>query len=277
VAVSFASIFIRLAEAPSLVIAAYRMVIASFVLLPIASVKSFVGLKRLRRSDWLLIFLSGVFLAWHFGLWITSLSYTTIASSVVLVTSHPVFVAIMSYFLWGERLTKLKAVGIMLTLAGTVLISYGGFALSQRALIGDLLALLAGFAVSGYLLIGRQLRAKIDILGYLTLCYTSAAVLLLISTLIAGFSFFGYSGRTYLMLILVALVPQLIGHSSLNLALRFLPAIFVSVAIVGEPVGATLLGYFILKEVPTVKEIAGGLLILSGIFAVLIRVPDTRA
>ncbi|MFC2025528.1 DMT family transporter [Chloroflexota bacterium] len=269
--VSFAAIFIRLAEAPPLVIATYRLTIASIILIPIASVKSMKGLNKLTRRDVLLILLSSVCIALHFGLWITSLDYTSIPSSVILVTSHPAFVAIVSYFLWRERLSKLRVGGIVVALVGVVVINFGGFAFGSRAILGDLLALIAGFAMGAYLIIGGQLRARIDILSYLTIIYSCAAVILLIATASFGYNLFGYSTVTYIMMILLALVPQLIGHSCLNMAVRLIPVTFVSMAILGEPVGATLLGSLILNEIPTVNEVIGGLLVLGGIFIVLRR------
>lgn len=272
-AVSFAATFIRLADAPPLVIAAYRLTIASIILIPFASIKSMRGLNKLSRRDVLLILLSSVFIALHFGLWITSLSYTSIASSVVLVTSHPAFVAVVSYFLWRERLNKLAISGIVVALIGVIFINYSGFTFGSQALLGDLLALIAGFSMGAYLIIGGQLRARIDILSYLTLIYSGAAVILLIATIISGHSFFGYSPKTYTMLILLALIPQLLGHSCLNLAVRLIPVTLVSVAILGEPVGAILLGTFILGEMPTASEIIGGLLILGGIFIVMRYAP----
>ena len=275
-AVSFAAIFIRLADAPPLVIAAYRLTIASVILIPVASIKSRKGLNKLSRHDMFLILLSGTFLALHFGLWITSLSYTSIASSVVLVTCHPAFVAVISYFLWGERLNTLTISGIVVALIGIIVINYGGFALGSRVLLGDVLAILAAFAVGGYLIIGRQLRARIDILSYLTIVYSCSAVILLAAAIISGYSFIGYSSTTYLMMVLLALVPQLLGHSFINLAMRSIPVTFVSVAILGEPIGATLLGWLILGEIPTVNEIIGGLLILGGIFIVFRRKPEIK-
>jgi drug/metabolite transporter (DMT)-like permease len=156
-------------------------------------------------------------------------------------------------------------------LVGVILINYGGLTFGSPALLGNLLALIAGFAMGAYLIIGGQLRARIDILSYLTIIYTGSAVILLVATIAFGHNLFGYSRMTYVMLVLLALVPQLIGHSSLNMAVRLIPVTLVSVAILGEPVGATLLGGFILGEVPTADEIIGGLLILSGIFVVMRR------
>lgn len=271
--VSFAAIFIRLAEAPPLVIAAYRLTLAAIVLLPITSTRSVKAVSQLSRRNILLVLLSGVFIALHFGLWITSLNYTSIASSVILVTSHPAFVALLSYFLWGQRLTRLTVGGIAVALAGVVVINYGGFTFGSSALLGDLLALLAGFSMGAYLIIGGQLRERIGILNYLAIIYTVAAVLLLVAAFSFGHSFWGYSPTTYLMFVLLALVPQLIGHSSLNLAVRLISVTVVSVAILGEPIGATLLGWAILNEVPTLNEVIGGLLILGGIFIVLRRKP----
>ena len=272
-AVSFAATFIRLADAPPLVIATYRLAIASIILIPIAAIKSRRSLPQLSRQDILLILLSSVFVALHFGLWITSLSYTSIASSVVLVTAHPAFVAVISYFLWGERLNKLTIGGIVVAFIGVIFINYSGLTFGTQAIVGNLLALIGGFAMGAYLIVGRQLRARIDILSYLTILYTCSAVILLVATVLSGHSLFGYSPTTYLMLVLLALVPQLIGHTSINLAVRLIPVIFVSVAILGEPVGATLLGSLILGEIPTANEIAGGFLMLSGIFLVLRQRP----
>lgn len=275
--VSFAAVFIRLADAPPLVIAAYRLGIASVILIPFASMRFGKTLKKLSRSDILLVLLSGVFVALHFALWITSLSYTSIASSVVLVTSHPVFVAVISYFLWRERLNRLAVLGIIVALVGVVFINYSGFSLHPQALFGDLLALLAAFFMGAYLVIGRQLRARINIWHYLAVIYTCAAIILLLAAVVSGQSLVGYSSATYTMLILLALVPQLIGHSSLNVAVRMMPVILVSVAILGEPVLATALGYFILGEWATTGEIVGGLLTLAGIFIVMRNKPKKDA
>jgi drug/metabolite transporter (DMT)-like permease len=210
-----------------------------------------------------------MFIALHFALWITSLSYTSIASSVVIVTSHPLFVAIISYFLWRERLNKKAILGIIIALGGVVLINYGGFLVSPRAIFGDLLALLAAISMGVYLIIGRQLKGRINILPYLTMIYAGAALILLMVTVFSGYSLFNYTSTTYAMLFLLALIPQLIGHSSLNLAVRLIPVTLVSVGILGEPIIAVALGYIILGEGITITEILGSLLTLGGMFIVL--------
>ncbi len=271
ISVSFAAIFIRLAEAPPLVIAAYRLCLASLVVAPAAGVRSRQELRRLARRDIIMAVLSGAFLALHFALWIASLSYTTVATSVVLVTANPIFVAIASYFLFRERLSKQTILGIAICIVGAILIGYGTWRLGPRPLLGGVLALLGALAVAGYLLIGRRLRQSIGLLTYASLTYSSAAVLLLLSALAFGHSLIGYSPATYFWMALLAVVPQVIGHSSLNWSLRFVSATLVTIAVLGEPVGATALAYLILDEVPTWTEIGGGILILAGIFVAFRR------
>ena len=243
ISVSFAAIFIRLAEAPSLVIAAYRMGLASLVVIPLALARSRNELRRLSRQEVLLALASGAFLALHFGLWIASLSYTSVATSVIMVTTTPIFVAIVSYFIFHEKLGKQTGIGIAISVAGSALIGYGNWKLGAGSLFGGILALLGALAVVGYLIIGRRLMRSISLLSYISLAYGSAAVLLILASLAAGHSLTGYSNQTYLMLGLLALVPQLIGHSSVNWALRFISATLVTIAVLGEPVGATTLAF----------------------------------
>ncbi len=266
VSVSFAAIFIRLAEAPPLVIAAYRLSLASLFVAPAAWIHSERELRCLAKSSLTLTVLSGAFLALHFVLWITSLNYTTVASSVVLVTTSPIFVAIASYFLFHEKLSKRAISGIGVCLIGAGLIGYGDWRLGPRPFLGDMLAFFGALAVAGYLLIGRRLRQTTGLLSYACLVYSSAALILLLAALALGYRLSGYSATTYVMFVLLAVVPQILGHLSLNWSLRFMPATLVAIAVLGEPVGATALAFVILNEVPTVTQIGGGALILSGIF-----------
>ncbi len=266
VSVSFAAIFIRLAEAPPLVIAAYRLGIASLIVIPVALARSGDELRRLTRGQIGLAALSGVFLAVHFVFWITSLSFTSVATSVVLVTANPIFVAVASYLFFKEKLGRRTVIGIVISLTGTVIIGYGNWQLGPSPLWGSLMALLGALMVAGYMLIGRRLRRNISLLSYISLSYGCAAVILLLAVFIFGYDLTGYSGNTYLMMALLAVVPQVIGHSSLNWALRFVPATLVTIAVLGEPVGATILSTLILDEAPSLIEIGGGGLILLGIY-----------
>lgn len=266
ISVSFAAIFIRLAEAPPLVIAAYRLGIASLIVIPVALARSRDELGRLTPRQIGLAALSGAFLAVHFVLWITSLNFTSVATSVVLVTANPIFVAIASYLFFKEKLSRRAVIGIIISLTGTVVIGYGNWQLGPFPLWGSIMALLGALMVAGYMLIGRRLRRNIGLLSYISLSYGCAAAILLLSVFIFGYDLTGYSGFTYLMMALLALVPQVIGHSSLNWALRFVPATLVTIAVLGEPVGATILSTLILNEAPSLIEIGGGGLILLGIY-----------
>ncbi len=270
ISVSFAAIFIRLADAPPLVIATYRMLIAASIITPIYMVRYRSISQKMSGRDLLLVLISAFLLAVHFGLWITSLEYTSIASSVVLATSHPIFVAILSYILWKERLSKKVISGIIVALVGVTVINWGGFILSSTAFIGNMLALLSAIAIGIHLIIGRQLRERVRLMQYLTTVYGGAALILAIAVIIMDYSFIGYSANTYFMLILLALIPQLVGHSMLNQAVRLMSVTIVATAIVGEPIGAIIWGYFILGEGITTVEIVGSLLTLGGISAVVV-------
>lgn len=266
ISASFAAIFIRLAEAPVLVIAVYRLVLASLALLPVTLVHSRQELFRLSRRDVLIALLSGAFLALHLGLWIASLSYTSVTTSVVLVTSNPIFVAIASFLLFGERLSRRVGLGIVICLAGAGVIAWGNWTAGFGSLLGATLALLAAISVAGYLLIGRSLRRRVGLLSYIFITYSAAGLLLFLAVLIMGYPLSGYPGVTYLMFLLLAFVPQLIGHSAINWSLRYLSATLITIALLGEPVGASLWAFLILGEVPSLPEVGGGLLILGGIF-----------
>lgn len=269
VAISIAAPLIRLAEAPPLVVATYRMVISALVLAGITTTHREPFPRRIARSDMIWLLLSGISLALHFALWITSLGYTSIASSVTLVTAHPIFVAIAAYLLWREKVNKLAVVGIATALAGVIIINFSGFQMGAETLFGNVLALLAALCMGIYLLIGRKMRERLSLWRYLTAVYSTAAVLLLVVTLVSGNRLSGYPATTYILLVVVAVVPQLIGHSSLNMAIRLLPVTFVSVAVLGEPVGAAVLGYLMLGEVPRLAEILGSLVTLGGILLVI--------
>lgn len=268
---------IRLADAPSLVIAAYRLSLASLILVPLGLARAAPEIRVLSGRQLLFAGLAGIFLALHFAFWITSLDYTSVASSVVLVTINPIFVGIASHFLTSDRLSRQTMAGIAMAVAGAGVISYGDWGIGWRALWGDVLALLGALAVAGYYMMGRRLRHRLSLLAYASLVYLTAALVLLALAVASEGRLEGYSVQTYLMLVLLALVPQLLGHTSLNWALRYVPATLVSTAVLGEPVGATILAYLILGEVPTPPEIGGGALVLVGVYIAFRARPSPAA
>jgi drug/metabolite transporter (DMT)-like permease len=272
--VSTASILIRFAQGAgvsSLTIAAVRLGLASILLLPIALLRSRPELSSLGRRDLALALISGGFLAIHFWSWISSLEYTSVASSTALVTTNPLWVGLASVLLLRERLRPATAAGIALTFAGTALI----FAADRTAtgsghadpMLGNCLAILGALSASGYLLIGRALRGRVGLLSYIWLAYSSAAVLLGIAVLITGERVLGFSPGAYLFLLLLAIGPQLMGHTAFNWSLRHLSATFVALSILGEPVGSALLALAIFDERLGPLQLSGFLLVLVGIFA----------
>ena len=266
-AVSFAAIFIRIAdEAPALIIAAYRLSIASLIMTPYA-----YGRVRKQWSNytpntlrWNL--LSGVFLALHFATWIASLKYTSVASSVVLVTTNPLWVSILGWIFLNEKPRALVWTGILLSFGGTIVMTWGSLMQSESHFIGNMLALAGAFFASLYFLTGRQLRQTISATVYSYVTYGIAAILLVLMALVAGLPWTGYSITTYSMFLLLAVVPQIIGHTSFNYALRYVPAVIVAIAILGEPIGSSALAWILLGEPVTLTTVIGGILILCGVF-----------
>lgn len=270
IATSFAAIFIRLADAPALVIAAWRLGLASLALAPVAAARSGAQVRRLDARAWRVALGAGILLAIHFAAWITSLQYTTVASSVVIVTTSPVWVALASVFFWHERLPRVVVAGIALAVMGGVVIGGRDLAVGGSSLFGDMLALVGAWSVAGYFLAGRRLRNALPLLPYVAIVYSIAALSLVAAVTLAGAPLVGYSSQTYAMFVLLAAVPQLIGHSSYNFALRHLSATLVSVATLGEPIGSTLLAAAVLGEQPSSLVVLGGSIVLGGIALVTI-------
>ncbi len=267
IAISTASIFIKLCDAPVLIIATYRLTLASLALMPFACYqKAWRGWGR-NELGWFL--LSGLFLGLHFVFWIASLKYTSVASSVVLVTTHPIFVGIGGWLFLKERLGSDLILGIVLSVLGSGWISYGDMSLSRETLMGDGLALLGAIAVSGYLLVGRKMRRDRDLISYIFPVYSTAGLILILFALIFQEPFFGYSSSTYLYLFFLALIPQLMGHTTFNWALKYLRASLVAMISLGEPIGSTILACLILGEGLTVWKVLGGILIFAGILIAL--------
>ncbi len=268
-AVSTAALLIREAAAPSIVIAAYRLTLASLPLLAV----SFVGGRlpvRGPRERVLLTILAGVFLAMHFATWIASVKQTSIATSVFLVTTSPLFVGLASGPLLHEKPQTAMWWGILIAGVGGAVMVADDLGAGGQTLLGDLYALLGALFASGYYIIGRRLRSDGEAwLPYVTLAYSTSAVVLVALTLTSGHALFDYSGRTYVYLALLAAIPQLVGHTALNRSLGYLPAVVVSMAVRGEPVGATILGLIFLNETPTGLEVLGAVLVMAGVYVAL--------
>jgi drug/metabolite transporter (DMT)-like permease len=269
VAVSFASILIRFAQGAgmaSLSIAAWRLIFASTILLPYAWATRRHEIRDLSGREWMLLVASGLFLGLHFATWIASLGYTSVASSVVLVSMGPVFVGLGSWLLLRERPGALLIAGIVLAAAGSVVISWGDLDQGRDQLVGDLLALAGAIFVAGYLMIGYRVRARRSLTTYIALVYGVAMVALVSIVLLAGQPMFGYPLDAYGWVLALALGPQIVGHSTLNWALRYLSATFVAIVTLAEPIGSGILAYVLLGEAVGWSTAIGGAMVLAGIY-----------
>jgi drug/metabolite transporter (DMT)-like permease len=271
VSISFAAVFIRLADGPAASVAALRLLFAALILLPFvilspAAREAIISLEK--RGKWLLV-LSGFFLALHFLSWIASLSFTGITSSIVFVTTSPIFVELYSVTVKRERTTARVWIGIGLAAAGSVILGGGNLAAGGESWKGDILAVIGAAAVAGYFIVGSRLRPRLPLLAYIFPVYSSAAVILLVTAPLLGAGLTGFAGKMYIYVFIMALVCQVIGHSLFNWALRRMKTTLVAMSTLGEPIGTTLLAWLILGETPVPTEVMGGAVILAGVFVVL--------
>jgi drug/metabolite transporter (DMT)-like permease len=272
-AVSSASIMIRFAQAQgasSLLISAWRVGVAAFVLTPIVYASYRAELARLTRQQIGLMLFGGVLLAIHFASWITSLEYTSVIASVVLVTMNPIWVALLTVFVLHERLSRVTLGAIFVAIVGAILIASAGGAGTaphqESPLLGNGLAVLGAITVAGYFIIGRRLRATISTIPYIWMTYGAAAIVLIVVVAILKVPAAGLPTSAYVWMTLLALFPQLIGHSSYNYALGYLSAAYVSLTVLGESIGSTILAAILLSEQPAPLQLFGSALILLAVF-----------
>lgn len=266
IAVSTASIFVRLSASSPLVIAAYRMLFAS-ILMGSLGINSLKNLKTLSLKEVLILLISGIALGAHFGAWTTSLFYTSIAASTVLTDSSPIFVVMISWILLREQTKIRELLGIIISLIGAIIITSGPATAKgmNDSLYGDLLALSSAFFLSIYLVAGRKIRKNLDLASYTFTVYGIASIVLFIIALFLKNNIIVVSVHEILIFVALALIPSGLGHNSYNYALRYLKASIVSVSILGEPVGASILAVLIFNEIPSPTTIVGGAIVMLGI------------
>lgn len=274
VAISTGSIFVRLAiDAAnmrgmgfSLLMSASRLSIAALLLV---SNWRRVPWRSLKKGSVSYAIGAGICLAFHFATWITSLSYTSIAASTTIVTTSPIWVAVLAWLWLGENLSKLTIIGIAIALSGGMVIGVADEQLptvASNPILGNILALIGAIAVAFYLMLGREAQQRgLTIGGYIAIAYTVAALILLPLPLLFQVSYMGYSHTVYFYLILMALVPQLIGHTSFNWAVNRTSPTLVTLAILLEPLGASSLGYLLFGEIPSTLLMLGAMVILIGV------------
>jgi drug/metabolite transporter (DMT)-like permease len=272
--VSSAAILIRIAQregVSSMAIASWRLAFAALALAPLVLTRYRAELQQVPRQDFFLGGVAGVFLALHFASWISSLAYTSVASSTALVTTNPVWIALVSWLVFGERLGKWLMIGIAAAIAGSALIflsdaTQATTSSNQNALIGNLLSVAGSMTVCGYLLLGRRLRRSVPLMPYVWVVYSCAAIVLLLTTVLAGLPLTGFSFTGWLCLAGLAIGPQLLGHTIFNWALKHVSATFIAIAILGEPIGSALLAWLIFGETFAFLQMAGFALLMAGIY-----------
>ena len=265
--VSTSAIFVKLAAAPSGVTAFYRLFFTLLLLSPL------VFCSRERRSELFHLparvvgasLASGCFLAVHYILWFESLHYTSVSSSTVLVTLQPLFTILFSWLFLKERQNGIALTGCAVALVGSFIIGFGDFKAGPEAVAGDLMAIAAAALISAYFFIGQQVRREVSASVYSVLGYFGSVVFLAVYVLIKGEAFTGYPAATWGSLLGLAVFPTALGQFTFNMLLKWLPATAISMSILGEPIGTSILAYFILKETITLQQTVGMVVILAGI------------
>lgn len=272
-AISFGAIFIRYAQnagMPSILVAGSRVFIAALLITPVTLRRHSDEIRRITPTDWLLLSVSGLFLALHFAFWVSSLEHTTVLISVTLVTTTPIWTALLEIFVLRTGLRETLIIGLGIALVGGVLIgipSPGDTTAtpSGNLLLGAVLSLAGAVAIAVYLIIGRKVRAKLSLLPYIWVVYGTAGVILAGVVLVQRVPVTGYGWQGYASVVALATVPQLIGHTSLNYAVKYVSATYVSIAAKLEPIGSAVLAYFLFTEIPNRWQIIGSVVILAGV------------
>ncbi len=265
-AVAHGSIFVRLAvDASPLAIAAWRLTLATAVVLPIAWIRDASGFRAIDPPKLWLILAASALLAGHFATWITSLDFTSISNSVVLVSTAPLWVALLGRLTGTLRLSRHMTCAVVLSVVGAVVIGWGSMRIGLSTLKGDLLALAGAACMGGYLLIAQRIQRTLRFAPYVTLVYGTAALFLWPAALGSGVQMRGFGAATWWALIGIALISQVVGHSGYNWSLRHLRPDFVAVTLLAEPIVASLLGLLLFREVIPAPTLAGGAIILAAI------------
>lgn len=268
-AVSTAAIFVKLSDAPSSIIAFYRLLFAFIIIAFPTLILKRKEFAALTRKDLLYSAFSGIFLAFHFITWFESLKYTSVASSVVLVTLQPIFAMFGVRIFFKEEIAKPGAAGALFAVLGSFIIGWGDFKIGGQALYGDMLAILGAIFVTGYWLFGQLLRRKVSVLIYAFLVYGASTITLLLYNIALNLDFTGYSAYNWQLFLGLAVIPTIFGHTVFNWAIKYISAATISVTILAEPIGSIILAYIFLSETITLTQLLGSAVIFSGIIIYL--------
>ncbi|RCW73039.1 DMT family transporter [Saliterribacillus persicus] len=267
ISVSTAAVLVKLAtDAPAAIIANYRLLLAVLIMLPFILLKKRVELTRLTKRDWIFTSLAGISLALHFIFWFESLNYTSVASSVVLVTLQPIFAFIGTYLFFKERFSAGAVISMIIAIFGSTIIAWGDFRVDEEALFGDILAIIGAVMITIYFLFGQTVRKTMSVMSYTFVVYGIGALTLLVYNLIIQNEFTGYDSDHWLIFLALAIIPTFFGHTLFNWAIRWVSTSIISMGIIFEPVGASILAYFILGEQISWSQWLGGTIVIFGLF-----------
>lgn len=264
--VSFSSALIKASSAPALIIATYRLAITVILMAPSTLLKSKNELKSVDIKSLCLCILSGIFLALHFATWITSIKYTSIASAAVLVNTHPIFIVVLAYIIFKDKINRKSLISITMTLLGGVIISSGDRSLGSNVFLGDILAAAGAAFIAFYMVIGRIMRQRLSAVSYTFIVYVSCTITLLLLDIITKTSFGPYSLKDWAIFLGLAVFCTILGHSIFSWSLEYVKPTFLSVAVLGEPVFATIWAAIFFLEFPNTWNVIGSIIIIAGIY-----------
>lgn len=272
IGVSFAAVIIKTCTAQPLLISFYRLLFTTTLLLPVFLLipRFRAQLKQITIKELVLMTIIGIILAFHFMFWISSLQFTSVASSVILVTSHPILVAPLSYLFLKEKISKTNIAGIFISLIGVFTLVYGNYsgAFDQTSLYGNILAFLGGVAAGLYILGGRYMRRTVSVIIYALIVYAISTIVLLGFIGISQTHLFAITTQDILLILIMAIVSGIGGHTLYNWSLAHIRASLASVALLGEPIGSAFLALLIpwINEIPTIWTLIGGVIVLTGVY-----------
>lgn len=264
IAISFSSIFVRWSDAPASIVAMYRLLITNVIMLPFLW-NYRQEFTRIKLKDWARTAMSGIALGLHFLFWMDSLWYTTVASSTAILTLEPIFVLVGAFLLHGVRASRSSLIAMCIAIVGAICIGWGDFQFSGQALKGDVLSFIGTIAVAWHMLLGKSLREHISAYVYSFLVFLFAGLTLAVTNVYKGVSFTGYPLKEWGIFFLLAIVSTIFGHYVFNWLLKYMKASSVSMTVLGEPLGASILAYFLLGETITTMQLLAGCLLLIGV------------
>ena len=276
-AISTSAILIRWSSSEPLVIGSYRQTFATFLFLPFLLKDKFQEILNLSSREIFELVIIGILLGAHFGFWISSVKATSVAASVLLGTCHIVYVSIIGWVVFGEKLNSRGIIGTVIALAGIIILFWGDLVEDPGNFKGNFLAFISGILAGLYYLGGRKHRRNISLPTYAFVVYLSSAIIMWFVVIIQGLEYKSMPNSELQLFFLMALVPTLLGHTMQNWALAFLPAYVISITLLAEPIGSGLLAWYIFSEVPSLGVLLGGLIVLIGVYSVALSEKEANS